>query len=147
MLYVYQSETNLKEWNVINMKKLLLSFLFIFSLLFQINAQVPVDAVTKALQSGNATEVAKQFDKVVDITINNEQATYSKSQAEMVLKNFFSANAVSSFSPKHKGSPSDNNSVYLIGDLTTKDSKKFRIYLYFKKKSGSLLLQELRFEE
>lgn len=129
------------------MKKTLLSFLLIFSLLLQSYAQVPVDAVTKALEVGNATEIAKQFDKVVDITVNNEQATYSKLQAEMVLKKFFDANSVSSFNAKHKGSPSDNNSVYIIGDLSTKDSKKFRVYLYFKKKSGNLVLQELRFEE
>ena len=129
------------------MKKLLLSFLFIFCFLFQAAAQAPVEAVTKALQSGNAAEIAKQFDKVIDITINNEQATYSKSQGEMVLKNFFNAHTITSFTAKHKGSPTDNNSVYLIGDLNTKDSKKYRIYLYFKQKSGSLLLQEIRFEE
>ena len=57
------------------MKKLLLCFLFVFCLLFQSYAQTPVEAVTKALQTGNASEIAKQFDKVIDITINNEQAT------------------------------------------------------------------------
>ena len=129
------------------MKKLLLSFLFVFCLLFQAFAQTQVEVVTKALQSGNAVEIAKQFDKVVDITINNEQATYSKSQGEMILKNFFNSHAVVSFTAKHKGSPTNNNSIYLIGDLITKDSKKFRIYLYFKQKSGTLLLQEVRFEE
>lgn len=129
------------------MKRLPFYFLFMFCLFFQTYAQTPVEAVTKALQSGNASEIAKQFDKVIDITINNEQATYSKSQAEVVLKTFFNSNIVSSFTPKHKGSPSENNSVYLIGDLITKDSKKYRVYLYFKQKSSNLLLQEIRFEE
>lgn len=114
--------------------------------LFQANAQTPVESVTKALQAGNAAEMAKQFDKVIDITINNEQATYSKSQGEMILKTFFNTHTVTSFTLKHKGSPSDNNSIYVIGDLLTKDSKKYRVYLYFKQKSESLLLQEIRFE-
>jgi len=129
------------------MKKLLFGFLFVFCFFHQLNAQTPLEAVTKAIKSGNASEVARQFDKIVDITINNEQSTYSKSQAEMVLKNFFVAHEVSSFTAKHQGSPTDNNSVFLIGDLATKDHKKYRIYLYFKQKSGNLMLQEIRFEE
>lgn len=117
-----------------------------FCLLFQTYAQTPVEAVSKALQNGNAFEIAKQFDKVIDITINNEPATYSKSQGEVILKTFFNAHPITSFTLKHKGSPSDNNAIYVIGDLITKDSQKYRVYLYFKQKSGSLLLQEIRFE-
>lgn len=129
------------------MKRVFLCFLLMCCFVTPVISQTTVELVDKAIKAGSASELAKQFDKIVDITINNEQSTYSKSQAEMVLKNFFIAHAVSSFQAKHQGKPSDNNSIFIIGDLNTKDNKRFRIYLYFKKKSGKFLLQEIRFEE
>jgi hypothetical protein len=106
-----------------------------------------LDLVIKAIEQGDADKISGNFDKLVDITINKDQSTYSKSQGKVVLHNFFSDNPVKAFSIKHKGSPADNSSVYLIGDLQTKDNKEYRVYLYFKDKSGILFLQEIRFEQ
>lgn len=128
------------------MKSIFLSFFLLFSFGFSY-AQSSGDDVIRAIKSGNSSEIARHFDKVIDITINNEQSTYSKSQGEMVLKKFFNNHPVTSFSSKHKGSPADNNSIFIIGDLSTKDNKMYRVYLYFKLKSNVFLLQEMRFEE
>lgn len=109
--------------------------------------QSAVDQTVKAIKSGNVTEMAKDFDKVVDVTINNEQSTYSESQAAVVLKNFFSRNKIKSFTVKHKGAPADNSSIYIIGDLRAESKKDYRLYLFFKQKSNGLFLQEIRIEE
>lgn len=130
------------------MKKYLLClFLFFPFLSFTTTAQSPINLVTKAMKSGNAAEVAKHFDKIVDITMQNDQSTYSKSQAEMVLKNFFSKHPVKSFSVKHSGGSADSTSIYLIGDLVTISDQKYRLYLYFRQDSGEMHLQEIRFEQ
>jgi len=122
-------------------------FLFLLLLPQSGFGQSAVDQTIKAIKAGDVTEMAKDFDKVVDVTINNEQSAYSESQATVVLKNFFSRNKIKSFIVKHKGSPADNSSVYIIGDLTAEPKKSYRLYLFFKQKDDGLLLQEIRIEE
>lgn len=99
----------------------------------------------KGLKAGNATELAKYFDGNVEVTILNKEATYSKTQAEMVLKNFFNANSPSGYTAIHNGD-SGSGSKYQIGELTT-TSGVYRTYVYGKVKDGKFLIQEIRIEE
>ncbi len=103
-----------------------------------------LDAISLAIQTGNAKEVAKYFDNTVSITIYNGENSYSKAQAEMVLKDFFSKNPPVSFNIIHKGN-STEGSQYGIGTLITK-SGTFRTYVYIKKKGTTYFIQEIRFE-
>ncbi len=128
------------------MRKILALSLFAFFLfLGSSRAQKAVEEVSKGLHSGDVSVIAKNFDKLVDITIVSEQSTYSGSQAEMVLKNFFDRNSIKSFNVKHKGTAPSDNSVFLIGELNTK-SGNHRVYLFFKQKENTYYLQELRIE-
>lgn len=103
-----------------------------------------LDNISVAIQSGNAREVAKYFDNSVSITIYNSEETYSKTQAEMVLKDFFAKNQPVSFKIIHKGNSSEG-SQYGIGTLVT-HSGTFRTYIYIKKKGNQYYIQEIRFE-
>jgi hypothetical protein len=69
--------------------------------------------------------------------------TYSRSQAEMVLKDFFSTNGVKSFEVLHKGE--NGGSQYCIGTLNTRNGL-YRTTVFMKQKADRLVLQELRFE-
>lgn len=104
-----------------------------------------LDDITLAIRSGNAREVAKYFDTSVEITIHNESKVYSKPQAEMVLKDFFAKNPVSSFNIIHKGT-SNEGSQYGIGTLVTSGGS-FRTYVYIKQKGSAFYIQEMRFEK
>lgn len=104
-----------------------------------------LDDISLAVKSGNAREVAKYFDTSVEITIYNESKVYSKSQAEMVLKDFFTKNPVSSFNIIHKGT-SNEGSQYGIGTLVT-GGGSFRTYVYIKQKGTAFFIQEMRFEK
>ena len=53
-----------------------------------------IDNIGNAIKSGSSKEVAKFFDSSVEITIQDKESVYSKVQAEMVLKDFFSKNSV-----------------------------------------------------
>lgn len=126
-------------------KFLALTFICIVTC-FSAFAQPSVDDVRNALNEGAVSEVAKYFDKVVDITINSQQSTYSKSQAEVVLKNFFKKNRTKSFSIKHKGNAASDNSIFVIGELNTATSP-YKTYLFFKQKDKVYFLQEIRLEQ
>ncbi len=104
-----------------------------------------LEDISLAIRSGNAREVAKYFDTSVEITIHNESKVYSKSQAEMVLKDFFTKNPVSSFNIIHKGT-SNEGSQYGIGTLVT-GGGSFRTYVYIKQKGTVFYIQEMRFEK
>ena len=107
--------------------------------------QPEIEDVAKALQAGEVSYMARHLDNLVEISIANEQSTYSKTQAERVLDNFFSKNQVKEFSVRHQGGNTSDNAIFVIGDLLTSHGK-FRVYLMFKKKKDTFALQELRFE-
>ncbi len=102
-----------------------------------------IDDVVAAIKTGNAAAVSKFFDNTVEITLPDKGGSYSKSQAEIVLKDFFANNPVKSFEVIHKGE--NAGSQYCIGTLVTKNGP-FRTTVYMKQKKDGQLLQELRFE-
>lgn len=106
--------------------------------------QQQLEAIGRALQSGDARALAKYFDTTVEITIFNNEEAYSKTQAEQVIKDFFLKYAPSSFSLIHQGT-SNMQSEYGIGTLVT-NKGNFRTYIYIKHKSDQHLIQEIRFE-
>jgi len=102
-----------------------------------------IDDVVNAIKSGNAAEMAKYFDNTVEIGMPDKSNSYSKSQAEMVLKDFFTNNGVKGFDVIHKGE--NAGSQYCIGNLVTR-AATYRTTIYMKQKSDKQVLQEIRFE-
>ena len=102
-----------------------------------------IDEVIAAMKSGNSMMVAKYFDISVEISMPDKSNSYSKSQAELVLKDFFSSNPVKSFEIIHKGESA--GSQFCIGTLQTKNGA-FRTTIFMKQKGDMQVLQELRFE-
>jgi hypothetical protein len=124
------------------MKKFLKYGLVLF--LFFLSSFVSVDEVVSAIKNGNASQLSKYFDNTVEITVTDKSNTYSKSQAELVLKDFFDNNIVKNFEIVHKG---DNTGAqFIIGTLNTKNGE-YRTTIYMKKNGDRQLLQELRFEK
>jgi hypothetical protein len=104
-----------------------------------------LESITTAIQAGNAKQLAQFFDNNVDITVYNKEEMYSRTQAELVIKDFFAKNPPSSFKIIHKGA-SSQGSEYAIGTLVTAVGS-FRTYIYIKQKGSSYLIQEIRFEK
>ena len=117
---------------------ILVAFLssFIFS-------RVSIEDVISAMKSGNSSQVAKYFDANVEISMPDKTNSYSKSQAELVLKDFFVSNPVKGFEIIHKGE--NAGSQYCIGTLLTKGGS-YRTTIFMKQKGDIQVLQELRFE-
>lgn len=108
------------------------------------NAQ-SFDNIADAIRTGNASALAEYFQGNVEISVKDAQNSYSKSQAEVVLRNFFSSHVPRSFAIAHQGS-SPEGSKYFIGNLAT-SAGNYRAYVYAKQSGGSFVIQEIRFEE
>ena len=117
--------------------------LSLFILLSSFTYNSGIDDIIAAMKTGNASQVAKFFDNNVEISMPDKSNSYSKSQGELVLKDFFTNNVVKSFDIIHKGE--NAGSQYCIGTLVTK-SGSFRTTIFMKQKGDQQVLQELRFE-
>ena len=93
-----------------------------------------------ALKAGNANELAKLLHSSVDLNIPDNEGVYSKAQAELILKEFFSKNNPTGYKTLHKGSSKDG-ARYSIGNLET-DKGMYRAYFYMKMKDGQYYIHE-----
>jgi antitoxin component YwqK of YwqJK toxin-antitoxin module len=124
------------------MKKLLLSAIIITA--SSSFTYISFTEVINAIKSGNAAEVAKYFDNTVEITLPGKSSSFSKRQAELVLRDFFSQNPIKNFQVIHQSEKA--GSQYCIGNLTTATGV-FRTTIYIKQSGNKELIQELRFEK
>jgi len=125
------------------MKRSLL-LLPVFFMAISLFAQSGIDDVISAMKSGNASGVTKYFDSYVDITIDDKGSNYSRSQGELIFKDFFSNNGVKSFDLKHKGN--NDNGDYCIGTLQTKNGN-YRATVYMRLKGNKLVIQDIRIKQ
>lgn len=119
----------------------------LFFLVFWMSVQLVAQSsqVNSALSSGNSTMLSAYFESTVNITILDKENTYSKQQAEIILKDFFAKNPVISFKSIHEGA-SPEGSKFAVGKLTTSNGT-FRTFILVKQKGASFVIQEIRFEE
>lgn len=103
-----------------------------------------LDEITYAIRAGNVAELSRYLDSRVDISLPDKSDTYSKIQAEMIIRDFFSTNGVQNFTIKHRGN-TGAGSEFCVGVLQTRNGD-YRTTLYVKQKGDRQLLQEIRFQ-
>ncbi|WP_439880776.1 DUF4783 domain-containing protein [Pontibacter sp. MBLB2868] len=100
--------------------------------------------VKSAIKVGSSKDLARNFSSVVEITLDGGEATnYSSTQAEFVMKNFFSKNPPVDFSYSHQGA-SDKGQRYAIGTYTSK-SGSYTVLVRMKESGGKYLIQSMNF--
>lgn len=50
--------------------------------------QSSIDEVINAMRSGNSAELSKYFDDNVDLTLPDKSDSYSKAQAQLIVRDF-----------------------------------------------------------
>ncbi|MSQ79538.1 MAG: DUF4783 domain-containing protein [Flavobacteriaceae bacterium] len=121
------------------MKNILLSTF----LLFAINLQAQTDAfddIAKQIKAGSAAGLSGHFNSSLELSIGDNDEAYSKSQAEMIAKDFFTKNPPKNFTINHKGS-SGASTRYANG-VYESSTGNFKVYILIK---GNVI-NELRFE-
>ena len=119
-----------------------LALLILTLVLVSFRPDYSIDDITGAMRSGNINTLSRYLDSRVDISLPEKSDTYSKSQAEMIIRDFFNTNVVRNFFIKNKGE--NGGSEFCIGLLQTRNGD-YRTTLFIKQKGDKLLLQELRF--
>ena len=103
-----------------------------------------LDDITTAIRVGNAGELSRYLDSRVDISLPDKSDTYSKIQAEMIIRDFFSTNGVQNFLVK-RSEHNSSGSEFCVGVLQTRNGD-YRTTLFIKQKGDKQFLQELRFQ-
>lgn len=127
-------------------KKLFASALFILALLPTLQAQQQedvLDQVASIIKAGNARELARYFQKEIDLNLNGDENTYSRARAEAVLKSFFDENPPVNFEINHQGA-SRSGARYAIGNYKNKTGS-YRVWIKLKETSGRNLITEISF--
>ncbi|MBN2214469.1 MAG: DUF4783 domain-containing protein [Bacteroidales bacterium] len=123
--------------------------IYIACILFPVYAsgsppEIVPGGIIQAIKAGNAADLAKYFNVNVELTLDQGEEIYSKDQAELILKDFFSKHAPNDFTILHKGGK--EGSRYAIGNLSTTNGN-FRVTILVKLKDSQSYIHQLRIEE
>ncbi|MEQ8242735.1 MAG: DUF4783 domain-containing protein [Fulvivirga sp.] len=102
-----------------------------------------IEDVKNAIKTGSSKELTKFLNNNVDVTIDGNVESYSKTQAEFALRDFFKNNPPSSFTIVHQGS-SKGGLPYAIGQYLT-NNETYRVWMRIKQTDGRYLIHEISF--
>ncbi len=101
------------------------------------------EGIAEAFSKGHSRNLARHFNNNIELVVPDHEDVYSKSQAELILRGFFSEHKPVKFEYLHKGGK--EASRYGIGSLET-EKGDFRIYFLLKVADGTPLIHLLRIE-
>ncbi|MDN3687991.1 DUF4783 domain-containing protein [Cyclobacterium jeungdonense] len=107
--------------------KLFAAGLFCCCLISIVQAQDEGKALTVALEEGSSQEIVNYLDDRVEISFNNDKRDFSKSQAQIVLRDFFRNHPSKGFQLQQEGKSSATLS-YLIGTYRSSEGD-FRLLI------------------
>lgn len=102
-----------------------------------------INNVRDALKTGSSRELSKHLNNTVEISIDGEKASYSRNQAEFVLKDFFNNYPPKGFRYVHQGS-SKEGLKYTVGTYTYSRGE-FRVFMLIKQFGGAYLVDKIDF--
>ena len=126
------------------MKKIIILSTISLFLMLRASGGDITDDIINAFKSGNAATIAKYFNATIELTLHNKEDIYSKTQAERILKDFFSQHPPSKFTLLHQGGK--ESSKYAIGNLTA-GNKNYRITFLLKSMNNKVFIHQLRIED
>jgi Domain of unknown function (DUF4783) len=98
-----------------------------------------------ALKAGSAKELVKYFNQSIDIDLDGDERTYSKVQAELVLREFFKKHVVTDFNIIHNGS-SKGGLQYIIGSYIS-GADRYNVLIRVKDVENEHLIHEIKFRK
>jgi hypothetical protein len=118
--------------------------IYCFTALSSIASAAVPDAIVLAFKAGNSKELGKYLNTSVELTILENGDVYSKTQAEVLLKDFFQKHSPTNFIILHEGGK--EGSRYAIGTLST-NKGDFRVTFLLKTQDGNSVIHQLRIEK
>ncbi len=115
-------------------------------LLLSVGAQAQGDVfggVSTALRSASSQELSQYFGTNVEISIDGDRQSYSATQAEFVMKDFFAKTAPANFEIVHQGA-SPGGIPYAVGKYKSKVGP-YRVFVKMKNSNGAMSIDHIEF--
>jgi len=126
---------------LMNRKVLLVALLFMICL--QTSAQAIFSPMKDAVKAGDANELAKYLNTSIDLNLEGEVSTYSKAQAEFVLRDFFKKHTPNDFNIVHTGS-SKGGLQFAIGKYQS-GADNYNVLMRVREVDKAFLIHEMSF--
>lgn len=101
------------------------------------------EPIRDVIKTGSAKEISKHLNQSVEINIEGNVNTYSKTQAEFVFRDFFKKHPPTSFTIVHKGA-SKGGQQFAIGRYIS-DADSYNVLMLVKEVGSAYLIYEISF--
>ncbi len=125
--------------------KFLLAIFLLFSLTLHSQINVPYTNIEKAFKLNQAKEIVSFGKDKMLVNILGKEGVYSKSQANLVLRDFFHRKPGNQFTFHFKSKESADGS-FAIGKYISK-GEEFRVTIHFKKIGEIFQIESLTIEK
>ena len=102
------------------------------------------DKISDAIRSGDASKLAECFAPTIQLSVPGKKGDFSRTQAEVIMRDFFSQYPPSSFTVNSEGKTSGTN-FYTLGAYVS-GSVRFKVYYVIQKADSEITLHILKFE-
>jgi hypothetical protein len=104
----------------------------------------PLVDIVDALKTGNANRLSKYFDDNIGLTIQDKAGSYSRSQAKLILTEFFSNNTVKNYVSIN--TISNSTGQCSLGILYT-ETGAYQVSISIKQIGGRQLIQQMSIDK
>jgi hypothetical protein len=105
----------------------------------------PWPGITTAFEAGNARSLAVYFNSMVDLGLPDEDNSYSKSQGEIVMRDFFKKSPPARFEVKQTGKTNEKSHFAICQYESS--GKKYQVSIFLTREANSYLITRIKFEK
>ena len=122
----------------------LTKLLFLLVMSFGASAQSDIiTQVKETIKAGSAKELSKYLNSNVDVTLEGNVQSYSKAQAEFVLRDFFKQHPPSEVNIIHQGSSKAGQPFAILQYKSSAET--YRLFMKVKSSGNTQYLDDIRF--
>lgn len=102
-----------------------------------------INQVKETIKAGSAKELSKYLNQNVDVTLEGNLQSYSKTQAEFVLRDFFKQHPPNEVNIIHQGSSKGGQPFAILQYKS--GAEMYRLFMKIKSVGNSQFLDDIRF--
>lgn len=102
-----------------------------------------INQVKETIKAGSAKELSKYLNQTVDLTLEGNVQSYSKTQAEFVLRDFFKQHPPNEVNIIHQGSSKGGQPFAILQYKSGTDV--YRLFMKIKAVGNTQFLDDIRF--
>ncbi len=105
--------------------------------------ELTIDSVISAIDNNSSSDLAKHFESSISLNVNGQQGSYSKNQAEIVIRDFFKRNPSQGFTIVYRSETNPSLSSF-IGDYLSGEGT-FKVFIKVSQQDSDLKIYSLEF--